>query len=397
MKLLLHIGTAKTGTTTTQEWLSRNRPALKKAGIWYPETGGVNHQWLAILAMDPDKPDDGFYRLGLTDPGKHKSFVERVSEAFAQEYAAASSANFDTAIISSEHLQLRLPSDEMVERVVRFLTRFFTSIEVIIHLRPQTDYTVSIASTASLLGTKVDTAWFDDETKAESPLDYNQLVRRWERAFGEGSVRLVSYKRTPSLVEMLSGRFGIDRTGTANIPNLNTALSVEQIALNNAIQLPQFNDDHATNQNRNIPFLLLPKGNRLSIGLPLARKIQDRFDASNRLLAERRDDIEMDDLTPDWSKYDRPSNLHLLDQDCLFGAELATLVQSFNGYLHLERAMGAISKTQLAATQGNVELARRQLTTAIKESDAAMQIESLRSDAERIKSAAIQTAQSLRL
>jgi hypothetical protein len=196
---------------------------------------------------------------------------------------------------------------------------------------------------------------------------------------------------------MLIDRFGVDRTSTANIPNLNTALSVEQIALNNAMQIPQFNDDHAVNRNRSIPFSLLPKGNRLSVGLPTAQRIQNRFADSNRELTTRRDDIDFDDLTPDWSKYDRPSNLHLLAQQCLFGTELATLVQSFNGHLHLERAMGSIAKLQLAVTQGNTGLARQHLATAIMETDAAMQIESLRPDAERVKSTAIQTAQSLRL
>ena len=397
MKLILHIGTAKTGTTTAQEWLSTNRAALNNAGIWYPRTGGTNHQWLAILAMDPDKPDDGFYRLGLTDPEKHSTFVGKISEAFAREYADASSANPGTAIISSEHLHLRLPSDEMVARVERFLAPYFTSVEVIVHLRPQVDYTVSAASTASLLGSKIDTAWFDDGASMRSNLDYNGLVHRWEQAFGKSNVRLVSYKREPSLVEMLIERLAIDRTSMKKVPNLNTAFSVEKIALNNALQIPQFKEGNVINHNRNIPFPMLPMGNQLSIGLPMAQGIQDRFNESNRLLCERRDDIQWEDLNPDWSRYDRPSNLHLLDKECVFGRELASLVQTVNGHLHLERAMNAVSRIQLAAASGKNELAREQLSTALQEVAAAAQIEGLQSDAERVKSAAIQTAQALRL
>ncbi|KAB7742673.1 hypothetical protein F2P47_00625 [Parvibaculum sedimenti] len=396
MKLLLHIGTAKTGTTTAQQWLSKNRPTLNNTGLWYPEVGGVNHQWLAILAMDPDKPDDGFYRLGLTDPEKHEAFVSKVSEAFAREYASASSARLRTAVISSEHLQLRLPNDEMVARVARFLADYFTSVEVIIYLRPQVDYAVSSASTASLLGSKVDVDWFNNESSLEAHLDYNQLVDRWEEAFGRSNVRLFSYRHAPSLVEMLIERFGIDRTNTVGVPNLNTALSVEKIALNNALQIPQFNEDNVVNQNRDIPFSALPKGNKLSIGLPLARKIQDRFNKSNRLLAERRDDVRWEDLNPDWSAYDRPSNLHLLDQECLFGRELASLVQAFNGQLHLERAAHAISGIQFAVAQGKVEQARGHLRAALQEIDAAAQIKNLKSNADRMRSIAVQAAQALR-
>lgn len=396
MKLLLHIGTAKTGTTTAQEWLSRNRPSLNSAGIWYPETGGVNHQWLAILAMDPDKPDDGFYRLGLTDPEKHSTFVSKVSRAFAREYSTASSDNLGTAVISSEHLQLRLPNDEMVARVARFLADYFTSIEVIIYLRPQVDFAVSIASTASLLGSRIDTDWFNDEGSLEAHLDYDQLVERWECAFGKSNVRLFSYKREPSLVEMLIERFGIDQANTTHVPNLNTALSVEKIALNNAMQISQFIEGNVVNKNRSIPFSTLPKGNKLSIGLPLAQKIQDRFNESNRLLADRHDDIRWEDLNPDWSTYDRPSNLHLLDQECAFGPELASLLQTLNGQLHLERAAHAITRIQFAVTQGKVEQMRGYLSAALQEIDAAAQVKSLKSNADRLRSIAVQAARELR-
>lgn len=37
----LHIGTEKTGTTTLQSFLSKNRDALSKQGIIYPKSPGI--------------------------------------------------------------------------------------------------------------------------------------------------------------------------------------------------------------------------------------------------------------------------------------------------------------------------------------------------------------------
>ena len=36
-RLILHIGAAKTGTTAIQAFLSFNRAALEKGGVWYPD------------------------------------------------------------------------------------------------------------------------------------------------------------------------------------------------------------------------------------------------------------------------------------------------------------------------------------------------------------------------
>lgn len=55
-RIVLHIGTHKTATTTLQDTLAANRPALAKAGIVYPEIGSTaGHHTLATRWIDLPK------------------------------------------------------------------------------------------------------------------------------------------------------------------------------------------------------------------------------------------------------------------------------------------------------------------------------------------------------
>ena len=54
MKLFLHIGTAKTGTTNIQEFLRKNKEHLKKQDILIPSSifYNGNHRWLPVFAYE---------------------------------------------------------------------------------------------------------------------------------------------------------------------------------------------------------------------------------------------------------------------------------------------------------------------------------------------------------
>ena len=59
--LVLHIGTEKTGTTSIQEFLKKNRDKLRKKGVYIPQSpmvGNGNHRWIPSLANNDDFSDD---------------------------------------------------------------------------------------------------------------------------------------------------------------------------------------------------------------------------------------------------------------------------------------------------------------------------------------------------
>src|ERR1043165_5358722 len=52
-RAFLHIGVEKTGTTTIQAFMAKNRQALTKKGVLYPRApGNENHVGLTIYAAD---------------------------------------------------------------------------------------------------------------------------------------------------------------------------------------------------------------------------------------------------------------------------------------------------------------------------------------------------------
>ena len=65
-RLLLHIGTEKTGTTAWQAWLARQREALDQRGFALPASlGPTNHRKLPTSCFDLDRVDDLVIRSGL--------------------------------------------------------------------------------------------------------------------------------------------------------------------------------------------------------------------------------------------------------------------------------------------------------------------------------------------
>ena len=62
IRLIVHAGTSKTGTSTLQFYLNRNRAALLQAGILYPLEGtqelrAPKHQWMVSPPMSARLPE----------------------------------------------------------------------------------------------------------------------------------------------------------------------------------------------------------------------------------------------------------------------------------------------------------------------------------------------------
>lgn len=58
MKAILHIGTEKTGTTSFQSFMHRNRDAVLARGVLYPDRlGGDNHRLIATYGLSLSTAD----------------------------------------------------------------------------------------------------------------------------------------------------------------------------------------------------------------------------------------------------------------------------------------------------------------------------------------------------
>ena len=89
-RLILHIGAAKTGTTAIQTFLSFNRAALEKSGVWYPDPrnfarGGdeMSHNALAYQLCDQRETVDlRRFREALVRKGQEFATVVLSAEVF---------------------------------------------------------------------------------------------------------------------------------------------------------------------------------------------------------------------------------------------------------------------------------------------------------------------------
>lgn len=125
-ELLLHIGFWKTGTTTIQESLYKNRELLEKEGVCYPSISS-NHTFLPS-AFHHD-PDNFIVSKSIGKKGTElKQWHEKCLQLFNEELR-----KFDRTIVSSEFL-LDLNS-KSISSLKDYLFSRFEKVNVIVYLR----------------------------------------------------------------------------------------------------------------------------------------------------------------------------------------------------------------------------------------------------------------------
>lgn len=149
-RCVIHVGTEKTGTTSIQESLYRNRSHLSESGIMFPRSfGEKNHVKLAICASRENRRVPFFERVlrssGLTQEAYERKYIEK----FRQECA---STDCSTVVISNEHIQGQLHSLESKKRLRSIFEEIFEEIEILIYLRRQDELAVSLFTTRILAG-----------------------------------------------------------------------------------------------------------------------------------------------------------------------------------------------------------------------------------------------------
>ena len=146
MKLIIHIGAQKTGTTTIQSFLKLNNKNLIKQGILIPKSiaykNSFNHRWLCSFAYE----DNNFAKIrsikGIDNLG-NLLISEKISE-FEEEIKKYDS---DLCIISSEHLSLELQTTDEINKLKNVLEDIFDDIKIVIYIRKPLKQAISLLST----------------------------------------------------------------------------------------------------------------------------------------------------------------------------------------------------------------------------------------------------------
>jgi hypothetical protein len=363
LKLILHIGTAKTGTTSLQLWFARNRELLRGRGVLYPQVlGASDHRLLSVYGIGYPSIDWQKVVSSVDWAEDYEGFTRVLPRLFDEELERNLGA--ETCVISSEHLHSRLPLRMMVERVHDFVAPRFESVEVWVHLRPQVDVAVSLVSTAARLGQRIEKEFFDSVGPEDPYFNWHELVNRWAGVFGADRIRVVPYARVPNMTAHIAGHLGILFAETGEPEVSNRSLGWRTVALLNLLGAYGAASGLIATLK---PYLdKLPADEPLRLARSDAQCIQGRFDKTNRLLLEEWSHaLQWSDLTPDWSSYDEEGNFGRLEADAEFARPLLSLLQCYQGALDAERAEKAVLAAELAEACGDPAAAHAARVSAV--------------------------------
>ena len=172
MKLQLHIGTHKTGTTAIQSYLYEHRKDLKKSGVLYPKCcNDVNEKQFSFIAR----------HLRNNELNEAKAYIEKIKHEATDSHA-------HLVVVSGEDFSL-LKQDQ-IEALADMLQGF--DVEVVIYFRNIYDHLISTFAQINRL-CKVLPAWVNMGQVLHDLMDYDAILTKWCSVFGGAKIRANSY------------------------------------------------------------------------------------------------------------------------------------------------------------------------------------------------------------
>lgn len=193
MKLLLHIGTHKTASTSLQHFCALYRKLLQRYGFHYPKNSDSAYVFNFLAS-----------RLAFGKEGEVSAYLEKVREE-------AEKKGCHTVLISAESFyamtgffldaqdKKRPLSDywkneeDLIEKL-RNCCNGYTEISVTCYLRPQDDFASSLYNqfVKNVFGISEDYESF--VRKNENLFDYDRHLALWERVFGKSHMSVLAFE-----------------------------------------------------------------------------------------------------------------------------------------------------------------------------------------------------------
>ena len=195
-KLIVHIGSPKTGTSALQRWLYANRNQILASGIYLPVSVGTPNNRCLSAAFDPSRRvDDAIVDHFITRhsivQSDYKAFREKVLCEFEAEMARSSP---DLVVVTSEHFHQLVNTQDSIDDLANYLTGLFDSVLILCSFREQYSMCRSRFFTALKMGNTLRFEQILDECGPDLPL-YNHLkcARMWSTAFGSDCFKAMAY------------------------------------------------------------------------------------------------------------------------------------------------------------------------------------------------------------
>jgi hypothetical protein len=172
----LHIGSGKTGTSSIQHFLHRNRDHLAELGHLYPQTPGeTRHTRLGLFI----KPDDD-----LVDTPRWRREQFPSPEAFRRAFRRRLFREIDKSglprVLFSDEALYGSP-DRALRRLSRFADKIADSLRLVVYLRRQDDHLVSRYQQVVKAGETRRLAERTDRMDLSKTYDYHARLQTWQR------------------------------------------------------------------------------------------------------------------------------------------------------------------------------------------------------------------------
>jgi len=247
-KIYLHIGVEKTGTTSVQRLLNRNRKAFREEGVYVPTS--FDHSVLAVLAYGEGKEDDLNIRYGI----KNETDKEHFMNILKKELLIAREDNrIKSIIMSSEHLQSRLGITE-AEKLIGYLRSIELEVNAIVFVRKPIEIAISLMCSQLKGGSKLDTRVPDPyEPYIQKLCNHKDTIETWTRLTGRERINIVKYREGEVIKEFLKAcgiqRRNLYENGSINVNRKINMEGCELLAYVNK-RLPEIAADNTINPTR---------------------------------------------------------------------------------------------------------------------------------------------------
>ncbi|MEJ6122038.1 hypothetical protein MT390_09190 [Vibrio sp. 2-Bac 85] len=228
MKLTLHIGTRKTGTTSIQAFLRKNRKILFENGIFVLDYLSLNQYEFALAA---DISHNLKYYIEEIQKISGYDFNEYSGDYYQklQKELNALPEHIDHVIVSSEDCSL-LDNNSIIY-LKNKLSSYFEIVEIISYFRRQDRYVTSNVTTALRSGYRVKLNNIFNTSDIQHLL-YNEMMTNWANSFGKKNITCRVFEKE----KLINNDLIIDFLNIANIKSIEN-LDMSRISTNESIDI----------------------------------------------------------------------------------------------------------------------------------------------------------------
>jgi hypothetical protein len=199
MKCILHIGTAKTGTTTLQQWLYSNRSALSSQKVYLSDISGKPDNRYLSYFFEPEnrKSRCKLFNEHNDEANFYEGFLDRLSYEIRE-----ASRGHNIFIITSEHFHSRVTSPENIRSLKAYLNEQFDETQIICYFRNQYDMATSAYSTALRTGSSISLSeyYLTQATPDNYYYNFFDIAENWSACFGKDNCIFKLYDKN-SLID----------------------------------------------------------------------------------------------------------------------------------------------------------------------------------------------------